>query len=209
MWLLLASLAAHAGALVGVDWVPFGRGDLSWVEDGQLSGTSMSETDGLINGALTAWGGWADEHNAVLLGLAGARLSTVTRSETLDAGTRVAAFRPSLDYRRYLRARTPGRPIAYANAGAYAMIPAAASWSNAYTEEEQEAMDTDAEATRARIGGWGGRLGGGVELGFENGLNLGLRYYGVVHQGRYSIEDATTTSTFVYGEAAFVLSFAL
>lgn len=209
MWLLFASLTAHAGALLGVDWVPFGRGDLAWVQDGELSGTGVAETDGLIHGALTAWGGWADAHDAALLGLAGARLGTSSVSSTLQTGTSVAAFRPSLDYRRYLHARGPDHVNAYGQIGLYGVIPAARSWSNAYTDEEQAAMDTASAQTRAQIGGYGLRVGGGAELAFANGLSVGARYLGVLHQTRAAVEDTTTTSTFAYGEAAFVLGFAL
>ena len=209
MWLLIASLSAQAGALLGVDWVPFGRGDLAWVQDGELSGTGVAETDGLISGALTAWGGWADAHNAALLGIAGARLTTASSSDTLDEGTTVAAFRPSLDYRRYLHARAPGHVNAYGTVGIYGVFPAAKSWSNTYTTEEQTAMDTASAATRAQISGYGLRLGGGAELLFDNGLSIGARYLGVVHQSNATMDTTTTTSTFFYGEAAFVLGFSL
>ncbi len=210
MWLLLASLTARADALLGVDFTPFDRGDLAWVEDGQLSGTLVGELDGLLVPSLSAWGGWADAHNAALVGLGGARLATITRSESSLTGSAVAALRPSVDYRRYLAPRQPGQVAAWVQGGAYGVIPVATTWSEASSEAELEALAAADEDTEARIGGWGLRAGGGASVAWDNGLSLGARYLGVFHRAAMRSDDGTrTTSTWMRGEAALELGFTI
>lgn len=210
MWLLFASLTARADALLGVDLVPFGRGDLSWVDEGQLSGNLVGELDGLLVPTLTAWGGWAGAHDAVLLGLGGARISTLTSSGSSVTGSVVGALRPSVDYRRYLLAREPGSPSAWVQGGAYGVIPSARTWSEVSSETEQEALDAADAETRARIGGWGLRLGGGACVQWDNGLGLGARYLGVFHRSSLVSDDGSrTTSVWLRGEAALELSFSI
>lgn len=209
MWLLLASLAAQAGALVGVDYAPFGRGDLAWVDEGQLSGTLVGELDGLLVPSLTAWGGYADERNAALLGLGGARISTITRAGSSVTGSSVAALRPSLDYRRYVVARRPDAPAAWLQAGAYGVIPGASTWAVTSNDAEQEALEAADAETRARIGGWGLRAGGGASVSWSNGLTLGARWLGIFHRSSMvSADESKTTSTWLRGEAALELAFA-
>lgn len=209
MWLLLVSLQARADALVGVDWVPFDRGDLAWVEDGELSGTLVGENDGLLVPSLTAWGGWADRHNAALVGLAGARVLTTTTSGSSVTGSVVAALRPSVDYRRYLLPREPGHATCWVQAGGYGDIPAAKTWAEVSSDAEQEALDAADAETKARIGGWGLRAGGGASVAWDNGLSVGARYLGVFHRSSLVSDDGSrTTSTLTRGEVALELSFA-
>ncbi len=210
MWLLLASLTAQADALVGVDFTPFGRGDLTWVDEGQLSGTLVGELDGLLVPSLSAWGGWADAHNAVLFGLGGAHISTLTTTGSSVTGSSLSALRPSVDYRRYLVARAPGQATAWGQAGLYGVIPGANTWSEASSEAELEALAAADAETRARIGGWGVRLGGGASVSWENGLSLGARYLGIFHRSSMVTDDGTrTTSLWLRGDAALELGFTL
>lgn len=209
MWLLLLSHLARADILLGVDYAPFGRGDLAWIEDGQLSGNLVGELDGLLVPSLTAWGGWADRWNAALFGLAGARVATLTTDGGSTTGSALAALRPSVDYRRYLAPRDPGGAAAWVQLGAYGVIPGARTLADTSSDAEQEALDAADAETRARIGGWGLRLGGGASVAWDNGLSLGARYLGVLHRSSMVSEEVRTTSTWLRGEAALELSFAL
>lgn len=207
MLALLLSIAAHADTLFGVDWVPSGRGDIAWVEGGQLSGDLVGELDGLLVPPLTAWGGWTDAHDAVLFGLGGARLAshaTGASSESIDV---VATLRISGDYRHYLLPRQPGMPVPWAQVGLYGVIPSVRSEASALTEDEQAATDEASSEIAARVGGVGGRLGVGAELLWDNGLSLGARAVAVAHRASSTLEDTTTVSTWIRGEAAIVLSF--
>ena len=209
MWLLLASLPGLAAGLVGVDWVPFGRDDLAWVEDNQLSGTLVAEGDGLLQPSLRAWGGWTEGQNAVLGNLSGAWLSTESVTSGTTSGARVSALRLGADYRRYLRPRAPGAPVPWLGAGAYGVLPGANTWSDTYSDAEQDSVDETDASTRSRIRGWGGRLGGGVELGWDSGLLVGARADAVLFQGVATAEDSRATTTFWRSEVALTLGFAL
>ena len=205
--MLLAS-SAFAGALVGVDWVPFGRGDVAWVES-QSTGTLVGEFDGMLVPALTGFGGWAGAHDAVLGGFGAASVSATSGVGLAGSGVRVGVVRPSVDYRRYLLGRDPGRATAYLQGGVYAAVPFARTWSDSFTEDEQAAQDVLAAETRAQLSGWGLRWGGGAEVTFESGLVLGARSLFVLHRSAQSTEDAWSASTLVRGEAALVLGFSL
>lgn len=206
LW-LLASLPAAAGALVGVDYVPFGRADLAWVDAGQLSGELVGEFDGLSAPALSAWGGWAQGRHAALFGLGGARVATFTDSGGATTGSSVAVLRPSADYRYYFQDVGARGPEAWAQAGAYGDIPAAHTSAAASTEAEQEAIDASDSETEARLGGWGLRAGGGASVTWPNGLGLGVRAMVVFHRSASVAEDIKTVSTMIYPETALELSF--
>lgn len=205
LW-LLASLPAAAGALVGLDYVPFGRADLAWVDAGQLSGDLVGEFDGLSAPALSAWGGWASGRHAALVGLGGARIATFTTTSGVVSGSMVAVLRPSADYRYYVVPVASRHPEAWVQAGAYGDIPAARTAAATTTDAEQEAIDAADSETQARLGGWGLRAGGGASVTWENGLGLGFRYMAVFHRSASVAEDVKTTSTLLTGEAALELS---
>lgn len=206
LW-LLASLPAAAGALVGIDYVPFGRADLAWSDAGQLSGELVGEFDGLSAPALSAWGGPTSGPHAVLIGLGGARVATFTTSDGGVTGSSVAVLRPSVDYRYELVPIAARGPEAWLQAGAYGDIPAAQTMASASTEAEQEAVDAAESDTKARLGGWGLRAGGGASVTWENGLGLGFRYLAVFHRSASVTDDVKTVSTLLNGEAALELSF--
>ena len=206
LW-LLASLPAAAGALVGLDYVPFGRADLAWVDSGQLSGELVGEFDGLSAPALSAWGGWAQGPHAALIGLGGARVATFTTTSGVVSGATVAVLRPSADYRYYVVPVASRHPEAWLQIGLFGDIPAATTVATTTTDAEAEAIAAADADTRARLGGWGVRAGGGASVTWENGLGLGFRYLAVFHRTAMLAEDVKTTSTLLTGEAALELSF--
>ncbi len=208
MWLALFCAVAHAGALVGVDIVPFGRADLSWVQEDQLSGTQVSETDGLLQPPVTPWGGYASKRHAFLGGLSMARVAThVDTAKTGSSKSRMG-IRPSFDYRWYWVDRQPGRPVAYLMTGLHGVIPVAKDRADDATEAEQKVLENQSKQDLSRIGGFGGRLGLGAEIQWDNGLVLGARYAFIYHRSRRLDEEAVTVSSLLRGEAALVLAFA-
>ena len=56
---LVLSGVAHAGAMMGAEYVPSGLGDMAWVESEQLSGSMVAEHDGMLVPPLTVVGGYA------------------------------------------------------------------------------------------------------------------------------------------------------
>lgn len=209
--LVVLQLIGHALAApyVGVDYVPFGRQDIAWVEEGQLSGSLVGEGDGLVQPELTAWGGAAGKYDAVLFGLGIARISTSIYVEDEYTTSYAATVRPSVDYRRYLAPRNSGSAVGFMQVGTYGLIPAAGTYSDTYTRSEQNDADQAAQELRARIGGFGFRAGGGAEVGWGSGLTLGARYLFVFHRTQALGEDNFTVSTLVHGEAALILGFSL
>lgn len=203
---LLATLPAFAGGLVGVDYVPFGRADLAWVDAGQLSGDLVGEFDGLTAPALSAWGGWAQGRHAALLGLGGARVATFTSTAGVISGAAVAVLRPSADYRYYVVPVESRHPEAWLQFGVYGDLSTARTEAATTTEAEAAAIDAADADTAARLGGWGLRGGGGASVTWDNGLGLGFRYLAVFHRSALLAEDVKTTSTLLTGEAALELS---
>ncbi len=207
--LLLLSFTAHAGGIFGVDWVPTGRGDLAWVAEGQLSGTQVAETDGLLQPPLTAWGGWAGARNAVVVGLAVARVSSSVQTNDQVEQSARTAVRPAVDYRRYFQDRKAGTALGYAHLGGYGVVPSAREYSDTASKSEQKVLDEQADQDRSRIGGYGGRIGVGAEIQWSSGLLLGARYSVVYHRSRALDEETLTVSSLLRAEAALVLGFVL
>ena len=214
MSLLLICLlnAAHAAhGYLGLDYVPLSRADLSAAASGETSGTGLSEFDGVLRPPLTAWGGWTQGRSAWLLGLSVGwerTASYVGEQRTLSSR---GGLRPSLDQRLYLSApfREAGGAQPWLQWGVYGVVPWAREVSDAWTEEEAEAMATLASADRGRIGGYGLRLGGGVEVPLTAGLYLGGRALAVVHQGQVRSEDGVVVSTQIRPEAALTVGWRL
>ena len=208
MWLILLSLA-HADGFFGVDYVPSGRADLIAIAEGQTSGTRVGEFDGLLQPPLTAWGGILRERRAWLGGLSVASWSNTTWAGSQQTTSRRGGVRLSLDHRSYLVLPDPDTPSPWLQAGVYGIIPIAREHSDAWNDDEAEAMAAEASEARSRIGGAGLRVGGGVELPLKSGLSLGARVLVVVHQGWAFDDTGQSTSTAVRTEPALTVGWRL
>jgi hypothetical protein len=215
----LLSLLSHLWAaqaaepVLGVDWVPFGRGDLAWVEEQQLSGALLGELDGMMVPSLSPWAG-AAWRRWELLGSAqiGAwRRVTYTAGLEADERTvrRIVVLRPALEGRRYLIDRESLRPLPWVGLGGYAALPLVRYESEAWTAEEQAGWEEAELQDRERLGALGLRLSGGAELLAPHGIIFGLRASAVVHRGKQVDEDVVTISTLIRPEAALMLGFEL
>ena len=213
---LLQPAHADVVGLAGVDWRPFDRGDLAAVlgnGDSGASGTDPALGDARSTRGLTPWGGVAVGPNAWLasIGLTLDRTLSWTgtvedQDDTLQRRL-VASFRPGVDYRRYLRPREPGGVVPWVGVGLNATLPVVRYEDAALTPEEQAEWDEAAREDRARILAVGGRLGGGLEVGFNSGLAVGARLFGVVHRGQTLDEDTYTATVRLDSDAAVYLSF--
>ena len=204
--LILLAATAHAGAIMGVDLSPSGRGDLAWVLDGRSTSDLAAETDGLLTPPLTFWGGWLRDQNALLGGLAVQRTTTWTWSGSDVATVAAGGVRPSVDLRRYLRPREAGRASPWLQGGAWVVIPNASYSNSTWTDEEQAAYDEQAAQDRAGIGGVGLRLSPGGEVLFENGLSLGLRGGLGVYQASARTTAEVSRTWLVTTDAALVFA---
>jgi hypothetical protein len=79
--------------------------------------------------------------------------------------------------------------------GAYGLIPLASDKSDAYSEAEAENAEAEAAVSRARIGGFGARFGGGLGIGVGEALTLGAASHLVWHGAVAYTEAGSTFST--------------
>ncbi len=207
--LLLLAGTAHAAVLFGGAWSPAGIGTLAWDDAGKFSGTLAGEYDGLLRTPLTAHGGWVGARDAVL-GNASVVFLATSRFAEGNAVSSVGGLRLGADYRRYLWAREAGAVNLYGDAGAFGILPTAATTDSAYTVQEQADADEGAAANRARIGGLGlqGGLGAEYLLGDKKGrpaVAVGVRWLVRGYRGQEGGEEGARVSTVVTSEAAVVL----
>lgn len=196
--------------VLGGAFIPTGIGAIAWADADQLSGTLAGEYDGVLRPPLTAYAGWYDAHDAILVDFAMVRFSTATWSDTPSAES-LGATRLGLDYRRYLPAADagPGKVDMYGDVGLYGILPSAKDTSEAYTEEDQASADEASGELRARIGGVGGRLGigAGYRLGEPASVTIGVRGAVAVHRAQATLETGYQVSVIVAPEAALTLEF--
>lgn len=201
--LLLASASAHP--LLGVEWVPFSRGDAMWVSEGHTSGTGVAALDGWLQPALRFQGGLQRERWALLGSAAVARLTTTTWLAEGRDQVHVGGLWLGVGYRRYFGLPAE-RPVqAFAEVGAYGVIPSARQLSDSFTEAEQADADEGAAYTRKSIGALGGWLGPGFGWWVHDQLMIGARYHLLLHRGQVLTDDALSISTALYSEAAFMV----
>ena len=198
---------ALAGTLVGVDYVPSGLGDQAWVAEEQLTGTLVSETDGLLVPPLRSFGGVTWNRNAALMGFSMARISTTVQTAADVSRSTRAALRPSIDYRRWFMDRAESKPLAYVTTGLHGVIPFASESADSATNAEQLALEEAADQDRQRIGAVGFQAGLGAEVMWNNGISLGLRTSLVVHRSQSTDSQTRTVSSIVRPETALSLSF--
>jgi hypothetical protein len=207
-WLLLAGLANAVTPFLGVEFRPFSRQDLVWVDESRTSGTSVGEFDGTARPNLAAFAGvWLRRRVAIVGGLGVAQLSTITRTEDSYRVARWGVVRPSLDVRWAMMPIQDKMPVPWLMLGAYGDIPSARDASDAYTAEEQEAADEAMRTERARLGGVGGRAGVGVDYRLLPGLAIGANFAVGLHRAVYEAQDASTVSSWVTTEAGLLLTF--
>ncbi|MFH1464622.1 MAG: hypothetical protein ABIO70_09570 [Pseudomonadota bacterium] len=202
---LLLVASAFARPLLGVEWVPFSRGDTMWVSEGHTSGTGVAALDGWLQPALRFQGGIQRERWALLGGAAVARLTTTTWLGDGRDQTHVGALWLGLGYRRYFGLPAQHPVQAFAEAGGYGVIPSARQLSDSFTEVEQNDADEGAAYTRKSIGALGAWLGPGFGWWVHDQVMIGARYHLLLHRGQVLTEDALSISTALYSEAALVV----
>ncbi len=201
--LLLAS--AQCRPLLGVEWVPYSRGDAAWILEDRGSGAAVGELDGWLQPALNFQGGIQRDRWALLGGLAVARITTTTWLADSYSQTHQGALRLAAGYRRYLGAPVDRRVQAFGELGLYGVIPSARVVSDSYTEAEQNDADEGAAYTRKSIGALGGWLGPGFGWWAHEQLMLGARYHLVLNRGQVLTEDTLSVSTALFTEAALLV----
>ncbi len=185
---------------MGVDWVPFGRADLVAVDEEMTSGTGAGEFDGLLRPALTPYAGLDLGRHRLVLGLGVALERTTTWTAESRGTVSAGGIRPSVDLQRDLLVESE-RVQPWVGGGLYGTWPIARDVDQAYSDEEQQAADEGATATRFRITGAGLRVGAGADVSVAEGFEVGFRAHLVGHNGWARTEDRFSWSTLVWAEA--------
>ncbi len=204
---LFLSLPAMAGALVGAEYVPSGLGDMAWVEEEQLSGSLVAETDGILVPPLRFVGGYAWGRNGVVGSFSMARIATTVITTDSEAKSIRTALRPSVDYRRWMMDPEANKPLFYLTAGFYFVIPFAEETVENASKEDRKALREAAEEAEGRIGAIGGNIGLGAEVRWDNGMGLGIRTALVVTRFDSSNMETQTVSSLIRSETALTLSY--
>lgn len=205
---LLALTASAATPFGGLEWRPLSRADLEWVLEERTSGLGVGEFDGTASPALQGFGGaWFGDRVGLSLSLGIARLQNTTEVDEVVRQRHWGVVRPGLDLRLGLTQRVERRPFPWVLVGAHGDIPSSRDISNGYTDAEQAAADEQAYIERARLGGFGGRLGIGAEYELLPGLGIGAQWGVGLHRGTWRAEDLSEVSSWVSGEASLLLLF--
>lgn len=214
--LALAAGPAAAGpqGVIGVDYLPLGRADLAWTQEGRLSGVLANEEDGFLQGPLRLWGGAAWTRHAVTGSLSAVRLRTTAWTASEADGTELVTetvqggLRPAADWRYYILPRQAGLASPYVGVGLHAVIPTVKYSSESWTASEESAWLAQQAEDRARVRGAGGRVFGGAELLFDNGLMLGARQSFELQRGERVDTETAQTTGLLSTETALTLGFA-
>lgn len=211
--LLSAPAQAKPHGFLGVDYLPLGRADLGWVQEGRLSGVLGNEEDGFVQGPLRMWGGLGWDRHAVVAGFSAVRMKTTTWASSPDDGSELVTestqggVRPAIDYRYYFLPRGPGQVSPYLGAGLNGVIPTVSYASETWSASEESGYLAQQAEDRARIRGAGGRIQGGAELLFENGLMLGIRQSFDLQRGERVDTEVARTTALLSTETALSLGF--
>jgi hypothetical protein len=207
MLVLVASTVLAATPFAGLEWRPLSRADLAWVAEDRTSGDAVGEFDGVVRPALQAFGGaWLSDRVGLAGSLGVARLTTTSWTGETARQRHWGVIRPELDLRVALTKRSP-HPLPWLLLGFDGDIPSARDVSDGYTADEQAAADRDAQTERLRLGGFGGRLGAGVDARVAPGVSVGACFDLAGHFGVLRSEDASTVSSWLATGAAVLVTF--
>lgn len=195
LWISLT----FAAPSLGVDYVPFGRSDLVWVEEEQSTGTLVGEFDGLIRPSLTPYLLVPRDRVSWVVGMGFARSAETSWTGEQRRKVTYTGVRPALDAQRYITDH------AWVGAGVYGVIPIVRDVSTQYGEAEQAEAQEASRQVMARIGGVGARAGAGAEIEVAEGLSIGFRTHLNGWRGQRISEDSYDVSTLMWVDAGLRL----
>ncbi|TNE90050.1 MAG: hypothetical protein EP330_09485 [Deltaproteobacteria bacterium] len=207
--LLLALLAPAQAAdgFAGLAYTPLSRGDLTWVLEERTTGTGVGEFDGATRSSLVPFGGAWFNRVGVLGTLGITRISTSARAGDIVRQRHWGVVRPGVDVRWAMTARETDKPVPWLMLGAAASIPSARDTSNGFTETEQNEADQAATIDRTRLGGFGGRLGGGVDYAVLPHLSIGGELAAELYTSALRGSDLVAVTTVLGTRGALLLTF--
>ena len=204
----MTSLATPLTPTAGVEWTPFSRADAAWVSEERTSGTAVGEFDGIVRPQLNPFvGAWIDNRWGLTASLGIGRLQQTTWADEIFLQRHWLVVRPSLDMRVALIKRDRTVPIPWVLVGAHGDIPSAAERSNGFTEEELENAELNGQIERAKLGGFGARVGLGVDYGIQKHIRIGLQGYGLWHRTVFRSSETQQVSSWIGTQASFIIAF--
>ncbi|MFK7927295.1 MAG: hypothetical protein AB8H79_03855 [Myxococcota bacterium] len=206
LWLTIPAYAATP--MAGLELAPFSRSDVVVVDDGRTTGRGVGEFDGTVWPNLRAFAGaWVGERVG-LTGTLGVARSTVTSwADEVWVSRSVGVVRPSFDVRVSLLKRSDARPRPLLLVGAHVDVPTATVSGNGLSEDEQTQAELDAAEQRARLGGFGARIGAGVDFAVHDHVSIGFLWTARWHRSTYRSSELTSVSSWIGSEAAFTVAF--
>jgi hypothetical protein len=206
---LLTMLVAQAATpFAGLEWHPFSRADLAWIEDGRTSGVGVGEFDGVARPALSPhFGAWVSNRTAISLTIGIARLQNTTLVDDIYRQRHWGVIRPGIDVRYAFVDRVVAKPLPWVILGLHGDIPSARDVSNGYTPDEQKAADELAVNERTRLGGAGARAGFGADYRINPHIAFGFLYALELHRSILETDDTSAVTSWLSGSAALTLTF--
>ena len=189
--LILVTATAFAGTLMGLDYQPLGRGDLTWSQSGAASELAYAENEGLIQPNLQPWIGYRSEKrpqsHQFELNVISHRISTFyAEDQYMTQKTQV--MRLVYGFRRHFpQENSPVNP--FLRAGTHLNLARIIQSSTAYTEEEAADVELAAKELATQLAGTGFSLGGGIRYAIQPSLYIGARWDLNIHVTNFITEE--------------------
>lgn len=189
--LLLFSSLTMANGLMGLDYTPFGRGDLAWTQTTASSELAFAENEGLIQPNLQPWIGFHAKNkphsHQFEVNVLSHRISTFY-AEDQNMTQRYQVLRPGYAFRRHFpQTESPVNP--YARISVHHNFARITNTSTAYTKAEAKDMDLASKELATQLRGSGSSIGGGIRYAIKPSLYIGARWDLNVHVTNYVSEE--------------------
>lgn len=189
--LLLSSSLVLAKGMMGVDYTPIGRGDLTFLQSPSSTELGLAENDGLIRPTFQPWIGFysnkrPQSHQAEL-NILSHHIGTYY-SESQKTVQRYQAVRVGYAFRRHWSpSQNPIEP--FVRLGFHHNFSSVTFTSTAYTNEEAEDMEKASKEAAALFGGSGVTPGLGLRYPVQDHLFIGIRWDLDIHVTNFITEE--------------------
>ena len=201
--LILLSTTAFAGALMGLDYSPFGKGDLAWSGSTSASELAFAENEGLIRPNLQPWVGYRSlrrpHSHQFEVNVMSHRMSTFY-AEDQYMTQRMQVIRMGYAFRRHFP--QPDSAVnPYIRVGSHFNLPRVKQTSTAYTKAEAADVDLATKEIATQLAGTGVSFGGGIRYAIQPGLYIGARWDFNIHVTNFITEEGAVALD-VFSETA-------
>lgn len=176
---------------MGLDYTPFGRGDLAWSQTTASSDLAFAENEGLIRPNLQPWAGYYSKKNPhshqIEFNVLSHRVASYY-AEDQKTVQRFQVIRTGYAFRRHFpQKNSPVNP--YARISAHHNFAQVINTSTAYTKKEAKDIDLASKELATQIGGSGLSLGGGLRYPIQPSLYIGARWDLNIHVTNFITDE--------------------